>query len=65
MGLTARMLLMMSITCVRVISGRAATSKSNITLWLVMWLVRNLASANMNQAAGSEIQKAGRFSLLG
>jgi hypothetical protein len=29
----------MSITCVRFYSGRAATSNSNITLWLVMLLV--------------------------
>jgi hypothetical protein len=50
---------------VLVFSGRAATSKSNITLWLVMWLVRNLASSRANQAAGSGIQKACRVSLLG
>jgi hypothetical protein len=30
-----------------------------------MLLVRNLASARANQPAGSEIQKAGRVSLLG
>ncbi len=30
-----------------------------------MLLVRNLASARANQAAGSDIQKAGRVSLLG
>jgi hypothetical protein len=30
---------MMSITSERFFSGRAATSKSNITLWLVMLLV--------------------------
>jgi hypothetical protein len=50
------MFLMMSITLREVL-----LSKSNITLWLV----RNLASARANQAAGSEIQKAGRVSLLG
>jgi hypothetical protein len=61
----AGMFLMMSITWERFFSGIAATSKSNITLWLMMLLVRNLASARANQAAGSEIQKAGRVNLLG
>jgi hypothetical protein len=32
--LIAGMLLMLSITCARVVSERTATSKSNITLWL-------------------------------
>ena len=57
--------LMMSITWERCFSGRAATSKSNITRWLVMLLVRNFASARANHAAGSKIQNVGRVSLLG
>ncbi len=65
MGLMAGMALMMSITWERCFSGRAATSKSNITRWLVILLVRNFASARANQAASSEIQNVGRFSLLG
>jgi hypothetical protein len=61
----AGMFLMMSIICERFFFGRGVTSKSNITLWLVKLLVQNLASARANQAAGPEIQKVGRVSLLG
>jgi hypothetical protein len=64
-GVDAGMFLMKSITCERFFSRRGETSKSNITLWLVMWLVQNLAFTRANQATGSEIQKAGRVSLLG
>ncbi len=61
----AGMALMMSITWERCFSGRAATSKSNITHLLVMLLVWNFASARASQVAGSEIQNVGRVSLLG
>ena len=64
-GVDTGMFLMKSITCERFFSRRGETSKSNITLWLVMWLVRNLAFTGANQATGSEIQKAGRVNLLG